>query len=143
MRGLTSILLLTLLFFFSACQTSTVVEESHGMFSNIGLTFENKSLVLKDVPLPQDFVMHGDSLCYGTKTFRYGEFLFRGTLSVDDIYFYYRKQMPTYGWDEDTSKIFETNAKLTFENRSELCTILCREGQQLTEVKIIIEQKKS
>ena len=50
--------------------------------------------------------------------------------------------MPTHGWRETSMKQFETNARLAFENASENCTILLREGLDLTEMKLIVEQKK-
>lgn len=128
-------------FLFSGCNSGIVA--SIDPFSNIGGTYHNKDLVLRDVALPQDFVILEDSFCHGTQTFRYGEFLMRGELSVEDVFFYYKKQMPANYWTEVTAQSFETSARMIFQKNDDKCTILCKEGKQLTELKIIVEQKKS
>lgn len=124
------------------CENTGVVEPEPA-FSNIGLTQNRRDLVLKDVPLPVDFVMVPGSFCYGSGSFRYGEMMYQGHLSVDDLVFYYKKQMAAHQWKELSAKQFETNARLSFEKAGEICTILLREGAELTEMKIIVEQAKS
>lgn len=124
------------------CQSSGVVE-SEPMFSNIGLTHHRKDLVLKDIPLPDNFTLLSESFFYATPSFRYGELLYRGNLSVDDLYFYYKKQMEAMGWSSNSLKQFETNARLSFSKGEESCTILLKEGSTMSDMKIIVEQKKS
>ena len=112
-------------------------------FTNMGGTFEKRETVLKDIPLPQDFEMIEGSFCHGSETFRYGEFLLQGRLSVNDLIFYYKKHMPARNWTEVSSEDRSVNARLRFEKEDEFCTILCKEGQKMTEIKILVEQKKS
>lgn len=126
------------LLFLTGC-----VQERIGAFSNVGGTFEKKEVVLRDIPLPQDFIMAEGSFCRGSDSFRYGEFLLHGELSVDDIFFYYKKQMPAYYWKEIASEDRESSARMQFVKADEICTILCREGARTTEVKIIVEQAKA
>lgn len=140
---MTRILPLALLIFTLVGCQSTGVVDSEPLFSNIGLTHHRKELVLKDIPLPQDFVLQKDSFYYATPSFRYGELLYRGNLSVDDLYFYYKKQMLAMGWETKSLKQFETNARLSFHKEDELCTILLKEGSSMSDMKIIVEQKKS
>jgi|SaaInlStandDraft_1057018.scaffolds.fasta_scaffold24336_3 hypothetical protein len=134
--------LLFVLFLLGGCQSSGVVD-SEPLFSNIGLTHHHKELILKDIPLPEDFVLLPDSFYYATPSFRYGELQYRGSLSVDDLYFYYKKQMVSMGWESQSLKQFETNARLSFSKGEEACTILLKEGSSLSDMKIIVEQKKS
>jgi len=138
-------LILGLLLSFSALITSgcQAVVSQHGKFTDVGLTYHRDDIALKDVPLPEDFVILEGSFCYGTEAFRYGEFVYRGLLSVDDLFYYYKDQMPGQNWVPVSSQQFETHARMKFEKPSELCTILFREGDQGTDVKIIVEQKKS
>jgi hypothetical protein len=132
---------LVLILGFTGCETTGVVE-GEPAFSDIGLTHHRKDLVLKDVALPEDFVMVPGTFFHGTENFRYGELMYQGNLSVDDIFFYYKKHMPTHGWKENSLKQFETNARLAYSKNGEKCTILLREGASMTEIKIIIEQIK-
>jgi hypothetical protein len=126
----------------TGCESNGVVP-SEPAFSNIGLTQHRQDLVLKDIPLPEDFALCPGSFCHGTDSFRYGEFQYQGQLSIDDVYFFFQKQMQAHGWQEMSMKQFETNARLAFTRHGEMCTILLREGAELTEMKIIVEQKKS
>ena len=119
------------------------VVSPHGSFSNVGLTYNREDIVLKDIPLPEDFVALNGSFCYGSEAFRYGEFVYRGLLSVDDLFYYYKEQMPGQNWIAVSSQQFETHARMKFENSYEFCTILFRDGGQSADIKIIVEQKKS
>jgi hypothetical protein len=136
------ITLLLVLFLLGGCQSTGVVE-SEPLFSDVGLTHHRKDLILKDIPLPDDFVLLPESFFYATPSFRYGELLYRGNLSVDDLYFYYKKQMGSMGWSAQSLKQFETNARLSFNKGGENCTILLKEGVSMSDMKIIVEQKKS
>ena len=127
-------------FVSSGCQA---VLRPLGSFSDVGFTYHREDIVLKDIPLPQDFMALEGSFCYGSEAFRYGEFVYRGLLSVDDLFFFYKEQMPGQNWIPVASQQFETHARMKFENASELCTILFREGGESTDIKIIVEQKKS
>jgi hypothetical protein len=135
-----SILALFLAFVSSGCQA---VVSPNRSFSDVGLTYHREDVVLKDIPLPEDFVALEGSFCYGSEAFRYGEFVYRGLLSVDDLFYYYKEQMPRQNWETVSSQQFETHARIKFQNNYELCTILFREGDQSTDIKIIVEQKKS
>ena len=141
MKLSTLIIPLALTLGFTGCETTGVVEPEPA-FSDIGLTHHRKDLVLKDVPLPEDFLMSPGTFFHGTDNFRYGELMYQGNLSVDDIFFYYKKQMPSHGWKEVSLKQFETNGRLAYTKNGEKCTILLREGATMTEIKIIVEQIK-
>jgi hypothetical protein len=142
MKFLTFTLAMALLLGLTGCETTGVVDPEPS-FSDLGLTHHRRDVVLRDVPLPGDFVMLPNSFFHGSEGgFRYGEFLFHGQLSVDDLFFYYKKQMLANGWREDSLKQFETNARMAYLKNGEKCTILLREGVNLTEMKIIIEQLK-
>ncbi len=134
-------LLIFLLLICAGCGDKFIVSDSGKLYSKAGI-FNNKEVVLRDIPLPKDSYMKGNSISHGTEFFRYGEFNFSGPLAVEDVYLYYKEQMPTFLWSEVSSDVFETNANLKFENAKENVTILCREGDSATEIKIIIEQKK-
>ena len=124
--------------FISGCAVENVEP-----FTNVGGTFEKKDTVLKDIPLPQDFTLIEGSFCHGTENFRYGEFLLQGQLSVNDLVFYYKKHMPARNWSQVNSMDRSANASMRFEKDDEYCTILCKEGQKSTELKIVVEQRKS
>ncbi|MBF0196633.1 MAG: hypothetical protein HQL32_02940 [Planctomycetes bacterium] len=142
MKSLIKVCLLSLfLALLVGCQSKGIVSPA-ATFSNEGLTFERKDIVLKDIPLPPDFVLVKGSFAHGTETFRYGEFIYKGTLSVDDLFYYYQRQMPTSHWREASSNLSETSGRIKFENEYEFCTVLVRESN-VTEMKIIVEQKKS
>ena len=134
--------LLASLVLLTGCQNRVLVDSTPA-FSNVGLTQNRRDLVLKDVPLPEDFAMCPGSYCHGTDSFRYAELEYQGQLSIDDVFFFYQKQMPAHSWRESDAKQFETNARMVFEKNGEICTILLREGKDMTEMKIIVEQKKS
>lgn len=125
----------------TGCQSNGVISPAP-TFSNAGLTFERKELVLHNVPLPPDFVLMRGSFCHGIPTFRYGEFQFKGMLSVDDLFYYYQRQMPVSDWVKVSGEQFDTTGRMKFENEYEYCTLLFREAGSVIEAKIIIEQKK-
>lgn len=111
--------------------------------SNVGATFHNKELAMKDIPLPRDFILVDGSFWFGTPHFRYGEFLLEGSQPIEDVFDFYKKQMPGEVWTEISSQNLETAATLKYENKSEFCSILCQEKEMKTAVRIVIEQKKS
>ena len=126
----------------TGCQNRVIVDSTPA-FSNVGLTQNRRDLVLKDVAIPEDFAMCPGSYCHGTDSFRYAEMEYQGQLSIDDVYSFYQKVMPNHGWNELEAKQLEGTARMVFEKKGELCTILLREGKEITEMKIIVEQKKS
>jgi hypothetical protein len=134
-------LILLLLLICVGCQDKFVVKDNTELYAKAGI-FNNKQLVLKDIPLPKDCHMAKNSISHGTEYYRYGEFNFSGSIGVEDIYVYYKEQMPTFFWKELSADIFETSASLKYQNENELVTILCRELDQGSEIKIIVEQKK-
>ncbi len=119
-------------------------------FSNLGGTQQQKSLALRDVPLPRDFELLETaedhpigSFWHATQTFRYGEFVLEGSEPVPQIVAFYRRQMPSGGWKENEYQDLEAAARMRYESKDELCTVLIRDLGQKTQVKITIEQKKS
>ena len=133
-------ILLFILLICVGCQEKFIVEGDYKLYKRAGI-FENKERVLRDIPLPQDSYMKGNSISVGTEYFRYGEFNFSGQLSVEDIFLYYKEQMPSFQWKEVSADIFETHTSLKYEKGEDLATILCRESDKDTEIKIIVEQK--
>lgn len=131
----------------SGCQRSL---PKRNVFSNMGGTFHQKSLVLNNIPLPKGFeladTMEGSALgtfCFGSDTFRYGEFLLQGTESLSSLMNFYTKQLPAVGWKELDQQELGTSARLRYHNPSEICTLMFREVQGQTLLKIVVEQKKS
>lgn len=134
--------LLLALCFCVGCQQELIVVEDKLLIKEAG-TFNNKIVVLENIPLPNDSYLSKKSFCHGTEAFRYGEFTFRGALSVDDVFYYYKEQMPSFAWKEIEASNYETHASLRYEDKDELVTVLCKEVSEGTDIKIIVEQKKS
>lgn len=124
------------------CETGTVVE-SESEFSDRGLTHHRMDLVLKDIPLPADYTLTSTSFGHGSPTFRYGELNYSGPLMVDELFFYYQRAMGLEGWSSISQNQGETQGRMAFEKEAELCTILIKEGGRGSDMRIIIEQKKT
>lgn len=103
-------------------------------------TFHNKDLVLRDIPMYHDFTIMKGSMCYGTPTFRYGEFLMQGEDLVEEVYAFYKLQLPRKGWREISTQNLGSAAYLRFGNGKELVTISIRENPEETELRMIVEQ---
>lgn len=128
----------------SSCQSPSGVVEGQPKFSNYALTHHRKDIVLRDIPLPELFAMTEDSFCHGTGSFRYGEFSYEGTVSLDEVFEFYKKQMRFNRWNEGSvRKLNDNSARLAYSKGSEACTILIRENVDNTDLKIIVEQTKS
>ena len=127
----------------TGCQTPPGVVEGEPAFSNVAMTHHRKDLVMRDIPLPDLFEMQEDSIIHGTTSFRYGELSYLGAVSLEDVFNFYKKQMLFNHWVEGSVRKFESNARMAYSKGDEICTILIRENIDITELKIIVEQKKS
>lgn len=132
-------------FSLSSCQAPTPpgVVEGEPAFSNVALTQQRMDIVLRDIPLPKLFTMLPESFCHGTESFRYGELSYIGVVPLDDVFDFFKKQMLFNRWTEGSVRKFDSNARMAYSKNGETCTILIRENIDHTELKIIVEQKKS
>ncbi len=127
--------LLFLALFMTGCQEVNVRQP---FFSNFGGTFHQRSEVLRDIPLPRGFDLMEGSFCFGTESFRYGEFYLQGSGKLEEWLDYYSKQMLRGNWQQKEKDEQDTLGSLLFEKSGEYCTVKFKEeaGQLLMRLEV-------